>query len=133
LKKETITRAIGISTTHKSIKEEGKKMKLLTSSIMEKLQRQYLFGIDISKQDVVVKIYDPCGPWTWYLLNQNPGHPDELKAIVRGNTVDVAVVSFSELEAYRNKPLGLPLDRDPYFMPRPAKEVWDKLLIGKES
>jgi hypothetical protein len=108
-------------------------MNILTKSIIQELQRQHPFGRDISKQDVVTKIYDPCGPWTWYLLNQNPEHPDDLNAIVRGNTVEIATVSMSELEAYRGIPLGLPLDRDPYFMTGPAKDVWDKLLFGEES
>ena len=89
-------------------------------------------GSDLDKQDAVVKVYDPCGPWSWYLLNQNPEYPDELWAIFRGFTVEVVKASLLELEAYRDTQLGLSLDRDPYFMSMPAKEVWDKLHCGED-
>ena len=107
-------------------------MKLLTRFEIELLQRQFPFGNDLGKQDIIVKIYDPCGPWTWYILNQNPEYPDDLMAIVRGETVELRKISLAELEAYRNISLGLPLDNDPYFMPTPAREVWNQLLVGQE-
>ena len=106
-------------------------MKLLSSSQIDRLQQQYIFGCNLDRQDAVVKIYDPCGPGTWYLLNQNPESPDCLWAIVRNIYVEVKIVSLLELEAYRGKPMGLPLDRDPYFMQMRAMDLWEKIWTGK--
>ena len=96
---------------------ENTTMNLLNRSDIRPLQKQYRFGKDVNCQYVIAKIYDPCGPWTWYILNQNPEYPDDLLAIVRGETVELKKISLTELEAYRNLSLGLPLDNDPYFMP----------------
>jgi hypothetical protein len=107
-------------------------MNLLTKQDISKLQQQYCFGNDLDQQKVVVKIYDPFGPKTWYILNQNPEAPDHLMAIVRDDQVELSIVFLSELEAYKGMHLGLPLDSDPYFMPLPAREVWERLQKGEQ-
>ena len=105
-------------------------MKLFTKEIEKKLQEQYQYGNDLEKQIVTAKIFDPMSQWTWYLLNQDPEDPDYLWAIVRGFEVEIGSVSKRELETYRGK-LGLPLERDLYFRPRLAIEVYKELLGGK--
>ncbi len=105
-------------------------MKLLTKEIEKKLQEQYPKGSDFDTQQVVAKLFDPQGSWTWYLMNQNPENPDYLWGIVDGFEVETGSISLSELESYRGK-LGLPLERDLHFSPILAKEVWERLNKGE--
>ena len=103
-------------------------MKLMTKEIEKKARAQYPQGDDFS-QMVVGKFFDPCSQWTWYLMNQDPENPDYLWGIVNGFEVEVGSFSLSELAAFKNK-FGLGIERDMYFKPCSAKEVWDKLNQG---
>jgi predicted transcriptional regulator len=96
------------------------------------LFKQYPMGSDLEKQKVVTKIFNPYGEGRWYLLNSDPEDPDYIWAIVSmfGN-VEIGSVSRSELESIRLRPFGLPLERDLYFTPKNAKEVYEGLLSGK--
>ncbi len=106
--------------------------KLFTASVDKMLFKQYSMGSDLDKQKVVTKIFNPYGEGRWYLLNSDPNDPDYIWAIVSmfGN-VEMGSVSRSELESIRLRPFGLPLERDIYFTPKNAKEVYDGLLSGK--
>lgn len=109
-------------------------MKLLTKEIHAELMKQYPLGSDIDSQMVVAKVFNPCGSWTWYLLNADPDEadePDYLWGIVKGFEVEMGSISLKELESARVPPFGLPLERDLYFKPMPAREVWEKLLRGE--
>lgn len=107
-------------------------MQLLTKAQEKLLRKQYQFGSDLAKQKVVVKIFNPQGSWAWYLLNQDPDDPNYLWAIVKGFEVEIGSVSLKELQEFRSKNgLTLPLERDLSFTPRPAQEVWNRLLEGK--
>ena len=106
-------------------------MKLFTKAIEKKLQKQYPKGANMENQNVVCKIFNPYGSWTWYILNQDPDDPDYLWAIVKGNEIETGSVSKSELENVRVKPFGLGLERDLYFDEINAKELWDKLNKGE--
>lgn len=103
-------------------------MKLFTGEIEDKLQAQYLQGADF-EQDVICKIFDPQGGFTWYIMNQDPKDPDYLWAIVKGFEVEMGSVSKSELENVTGK-WGLHMERDLFFQPTKAQEVWDKLQKG---
>ena len=105
-------------------------MRLFTKEIERKLREQYQLGSDLDRQVVVAKIFDPTSQWTWYLLNQDPDDPDYLWAIVRGFEVEIGSVGKHELENFTGN-FGLPLERDLYFRPRPAIEVWKALLNGE--
>ena len=107
-------------------------MMLFTKADEKALQNNYLKGSDMS-QEVIVKIFNPYGSWTWYIMNQDPNDPDYLWCIVRGNETEVGSASKSELENTRIKMHGcqLPLERDKCFDPAPAKEIYDKLLAGR--
>ena len=59
-------------------------------------------------------------------MNQDPEDPDYLWGIVKGFEVEMGSFSLSELEAVRGR-FGLGIERDLYFTPIPAREVWDKL------
>jgi hypothetical protein len=105
-------------------------MRLMTAEITKAAQKQYKLGADMEKQKVVGKFFDPTGEWTWYLMSQDPKDPDYLWGIVRGFEVEMGSFSLSELESVKGR-FGLGIERDKFFKPRPAKEVWDLLNAGK--
>jgi hypothetical protein len=104
-------------------------MKLMTKEIAKKAQSQYPHGSDMTQQ-VVAKFFDPCGSFTWYVMNQDPQDPDYLYGIVKGFEVEAGSFSLSELQAIKGR-FGLGIERDLHFEPRPAIEVWEKLNEGK--
>jgi hypothetical protein len=106
-------------------------MKLFTKEIDKKLFQQYPYGSDLASQQVVAKIFNPYGRGTWYLLNSDPADPDYLWAIVDLFEVEIGSVSRTELESIKVKPFGLGLERDLYFSPVNAKELYEGLQSGK--
>jgi hypothetical protein len=104
-------------------------MKLMIKAITEAAQRQYPKGSDL-EQKVVAKFFDPSSQWTWYLMNADPEDPDYLWGIVKGFEVEIGSFSLSELQTTRNR-LGLGIERDRFFAPMRAKDVWEKLLRGE--
>ena len=100
-------------------------MKLLTKDITEKATKQYSQGQDLA-QNVVAKFFNPCGDWTWYLMNIDPDDKDYAWGIVDGFAVEEGSFSISELESARGS-LGLGIERDIHFEPKPAKEILDSL------
>ena len=104
-------------------------MQLMTKAITEAAQRQYPRGNDL-EQKVVAKFFDPSSQWTWYLMNQDPEDPDYLWGIVKGFEVEIGSFSLSELQATRNR-LGLGIERDRFFTPVRARDIWEKLLKGE--
>ena len=101
-------------------------MELMTREIEKEAQAQYPKGSDLD-QMVVAKFFDPQGSWTWYVLNQDPNDPDYLWGIVKGFEVEMGSFSLSELKNFKGR-FGLGIERDIYFKPRPAKEIWEKLI-----
>lgn len=109
-------------------------MKLINKEIHADLMKQYPLGSDIDTQMVIAKIFNPYGSWTWYLLNANPDEaedPDYLWAIVKGYEIEIGSVSLKELESVRVPPFDMLLERDLYFKPLSAREVWERLLRGE--
>lgn len=105
-------------------------MELMTKEITEKAQKQFPQGSDM-KQMVVAKFFDPTGSWTWYLMNQDPKDTDYLWGIVKGFEIEMGSFSLSELSNLKTSPLGLGIERDLYFTPKPAQEIWDRLQKGE--
>jgi len=101
----------------------------MTKEIEKKAQKQFPLGSKMS-QMVLAKFFDPCGGWTWYLMNQDPNDPNYLWGIVKGFEVEIGSFSLSELSSYRGK-FGLGIERDLYFTPKSAKEVWQRLNNGE--
>jgi len=102
---------------------------LMTKAITKKAQKQFPRGSDMG-QLVVAKFFDPCGSFTWYLMNQDPTDPSYLWGIVKGSCVEMGSFSLSELSNYKGK-LGIGIERDRSFTPKPAKEIWDRLSKGE--
>jgi len=108
------------------------KLLKLTKQEVAKLQKQYKFGSDLTKQDVVVKIFNPYGRGRWYLVNQDHDDPDYIWAIVdMGMGPEVGSVSLSELQNFRMPVYGykFPLEKD-RFTQRNAVEVIEGLQRG---
>jgi len=101
----------------------------MTKAITKKAQKQFPRGSDMT-QNVVAKFFDPCGSFTWYLMNQDPDDPNYLWGIVKGHEIEMGSFLLSELSSYRG-PLGIGIERDLYFTPKPAKEIWDRLNNGE--
>lgn len=106
-------------------------MKLFNKTIDRQLFKQYALGSDLSKQEVVVKIFNPTGNGTWFILNSDPQDPDYLWAIVDlGYGAEVGSVSRSELENYKGR-FGLGFERDLGFDPINAEELYQGLRKGE--
>ena len=106
-------------------------MKLFTKEVDKQLFAQYPKGSDLENQMVVAKIFNPYGRGVWYLLNSDPEDPDYIWAIVDLFEPDMGSVSRSELQTVKVPPFGLGLERDIYFTPKPAKEVFDGIMRGE--
>ena len=104
-------------------------MELMTKEIEGKAQEQFSKGSDMS-QMVVAKFFDPTGSWTWYLMNQDPKDLDYLWGIVSGFEIELGSFSLSELSSVQGQ-LGLGIERDLHFTPKPAQEIWDRLNNGE--
>jgi hypothetical protein len=106
-------------------------MKLFNKTIDRQLFKQYALGSDLSKQEAVVKIFNPVANGTWFILNSDPQDPDYLWAIVDlGYGAEVGSVSRSDLETYRGK-FGMGFERDLSFDPVNAEELYKGLRQGK--
>ena len=104
-------------------------MQLMTKAIEKKARAQYPFGSSM-EQKIVAKFFDPCGSWSWYLMNQDPEDSDYLWGIVKGFEVEIGSFSLSELKSFKG-PLGIGIERDLHFKPITAKELQEKLSKGK--
>ncbi len=104
---------------------------LFPQSIMDKLFDNYKYGSDFSKQDVVVKIFNPAGRGTWYVMNSDPDDPNYMYGIVDLFEVEAGGFSKEELETIRIKPFNIGLERDKSFKPINALELFEGLQEGK--
>ena len=104
-------------------------MQLLTEELRKQLQAQFPMGSDM-EQMVVAKLFDPCGSWDWYLLNQDPEDHTYLYGIVKGFETEMGSIYLPELEEYKGQ-LGIGIERDLSFKPIKASELWKKLMDGE--
>ena len=104
-------------------------MKLMTDEIAKQATEQYDKGSDLDGQMIVAKFFNPMGSWTWYLMNLHEDK-DYAWGIVDGFAVEMGSFSMSELQSTK-LPLGLGIERDLYFEPMKASEVWEQLNKGE--
>ena len=104
-------------------------MKLLTDSIKNEAEKQYAKAGDMD-QKVVAKFFDPMGSWTWYLMNMQDETGNYAWGIVKGHEVEAGSFSINELQQIK-RPFGLGIERDMYFEPMKASDVFDKLNRGE--
>ena len=113
-------------------------MKLLTQEIRKKLPPLYSQDGKGGKAIVHCKFFLPSGPWTWWVLEGSPVMEDSLEVdfhffgLVEGHERELGYFSLSELESVRG-PLGLPIERDLYFKPKPLQEIAPELFAAKED
>jgi hypothetical protein len=92
-------------------------MKLLTKEIEEKLP-----SIEEAKSAddpvVQVKFFHPLSNWTWYVVGYTDGH---FWGLVDGDFLEAGLISLEELKSV--KLLGLGVERDLHFEPKPMSEV----------
>jgi len=101
-------------------------MKLLTKEITKKATEQFDKGSDLDDQMIVAKFFNPMGSWTWYLMNLAEDG-DYAWGIVDGHAVEMGSFSISELQKVKLKPFGFGIERDMYFEPIKASELWKEL------
>ena len=99
-------------------------MKLLTKKITEQAKEQYDKGSDI-EQMVVAKYFNPIGNGTWYLMNLADDE-DYAWGIVDLFAVEMGSFSMRELQGIQ-LPLNMGIERDKYFEPIKADELWKEL------
>ena len=104
-------------------------MELFTKEIIEKAKSQYSLGSDMDSQMVVAKYFNPTGRGAWYLMNIDPDDLDYCWGIVELFEVETGSFCRSELENIKVE-FGLGIERDLYFEPVNAKELWEKLMKG---
>ena len=101
----------------------------MTKAITKAAQKNYARGSSM-EQNVVAKFFNPTGAGTWYLMNQDPQDPSYCWGIVKLHEIEMGSFSLTELQNFRGR-FGLGIERDLWFKPMPAKEVWAKLHEGK--
>lgn len=79
---------------------------------------------------VRVKLFDPCGAWTWYLTECNL-ETGEAFGLVDGFEVELGYIDLAELAAVRGK-LGLPIERDIHWKPQPLSAVRNAIERRRE-
>jgi len=67
-----------------------------------------------------IKLFDPCGSWTWYLTEWDG--IDEAFGLVCGEFQEFGCVSLPELAAI-NGSMGIGLEIDVWFSPKTLREI----------
>ena len=71
----------------------------------------------------LIKFFTPDSSWTWY-VSEFDG-VDLLYGLVIGLEVEFGYTSLKELKSVRG-PMGLQIERDIFFDPKPLRELFDK-------
>ena len=96
----------------------------MTKEIKEKAQKQFDDGSDM-EQMVVAKYIDAMGGWKWFLMNMDKDE-DYCWGIVKGHEVEMGSFSIKELQSMSPR-----IQRDLYFEPVKASEIWEQLNKGE--
>jgi len=98
-------------------------MKLLTKDILDKLPP---LGSQSESADPVlwVKFFTPDAGWTWFVAEAQPEQDGDILfwGYVIGVVGEWGSFRLSELQSVRGR-LGLPIERDLYFTPKPFSEA----------
>ena len=94
-------------------------MNLLTKQLRDQIPPLYATEDD-DDPIVQAKFFTPDSNWTWYVLEFDG--EDIFFGYVIGHYPEYGYFSLKELQEVRG-PLGLPIERDLYFRPRPISEL----------
>lgn len=111
-------------------------MKMFTKADETKLQKAYKSYSNDPDPKILVKIFNPYGNQTWYIMNQDPDDTDYLWGygdLGYGIDGSPGSMSKSEFESIRIRVGGykFPLERDKYFDPITVSELRRKLDNGE--
>ena len=95
-------------------------MKLLTKEVLRKLPELYSQEDKGLEAIAVVKFFTPDSAWTWFATEFDG--EDLFYGLVYGFEKELGYFRLSELKQIKGK-LGLPIERDRYFIPKPLKEL----------
>ncbi len=97
-------------------------MMLLTKAIQKKLPKLYSQE-KVENPVAQVKFFDPCGSFTWYVLEYDGDDTFFGKVISHlCPEGELGYFSLSELKAIKTKTFNLGIERDLYFQPKPLSE-----------
>ena len=72
-----------------------------------------------------VKFFDPCGSWTWYATEFDG--EDLFFGLVEGHEKELGYFSLAEIRGFKG-PLGIGIERDMHWTPRPIGEIAPELF-----
>ena len=86
-------------------------------------ESDHLPSLDTEEAEPIarVKLFDPTGSWTWYIAAYDPQTRTAF-GLVDGFEKELGYIDMEELTKFRGR-LGLPIERDLYWTPKPLKEV----------
>lgn len=91
-------------------------MQLITKAIAKKLPTIGANDNRVASEiKVPLKLFDPCGNWTWY-VTEHDITTGEMFGFVVGLENELGSFDFNELSRFRNR-MGLPLERDRMWDP----------------
>jgi len=99
-------------------------MKLLTKEIKDRLPE---WRSTEGQEDpmIVAKFFAPMSNWTWYVIEGRPyAGTWEFFGLVFGHYEELGYFTLQELESV-TLPLGLKVERDIHWKPKPISQVWD--------
>ena len=101
-------------------------MTLLTKKIREDLPKLYA-NEGNRDAEVIVKFFTPDSNWTWYATEFDG--VDTFFGLVDGFEQELGYFSLKELEDIRG-PLGLLVERDMHFGPKPLSAVREGIAVA---
>ena len=99
--------------------EGSKRMKLLTEALKKKIPALYSTTTELPSNEhgvFVCKFFDPCGSWTWYVLEGSEEENGDWRfyGLVDGFEKEWGYFMLSDLEKVKG-PLGIGIERDMHF------------------
>jgi hypothetical protein len=107
-------------------------MKLFTKEILARLPKLGATGhLTMDKLVVQAKLFNPMGAGTWYLMEYDPESKIAHAFVTLGDpqNAEMGDVSIQELEDLK-LPMGMGIERDIHFTPRPLGEIYDIVKGG---
>jgi len=98
-------------------------MKLITKALEQKIPKLYSTEGQGMEAVAYIKLFSPDSSWTWYLTEYSAEDHLGFGWCDNGQGGgELGYVSLTELEQVRG-PLGLPIERDLYFTPKPLEQI----------
>ncbi len=102
-------------------------MKLMTEELRKKIPSLYSQE-KVKDPTVYAKYFTPDSSWTWYVMEFDG--EDTFFGYVDGLYPELGYFSLSELESVKG-PLGLKVERDLYWKPKPLSEVRKEVMARR--